>query len=46
MIKEVLSMLVAVLLISYISAGIAITVVDHHVDHHVDKHHKVETASP
>ena len=35
-------MLVAVLMMSYISAGIAITV----LDHHVDKHHKVEPPSP
>ena len=41
-IKEMLSMLVAVFLVSYIAAGITLTV----VDHHVDKHHKVETTSP
>ena len=41
-IKEVGAMLVALLLVSYISAGIAITV----VEGHTDKHHKVETTSP
>ena len=41
-IKEVAAMLVALFLVSYISAGIAITV----LEGHVDKHHKVETTSP
>ena len=42
MVKEVGAMLVALFLVSYISAGIAITV----VEGHVDKHHKVEITCP
>ena len=41
MVKEVGAMLVALFLVSYISAGIAITV----VEGHVDKHHKAETST-
>ena len=42
MMKEILPMIAAILISSYISFGITIAI----VAHHVDKHHKVEITCP
>ena len=39
MTKEISAMLIAVLIVSYISAGIAITVVDGYAEEHLATHH-------